>query len=340
MKRAREVARQLLLAFVLTLAIVTAASGQSLAGTDVARSGRRAPPPTAALPGEVRIGVFLYAVQELDLARHSFRVSFNVWWRFHGDAFDPIATLQVVNARSTTVVLDDKRRLPDGDTYIDARVDATIERVLDTSAFPFDRHRLRIEIESPYEDDYLRYIVDTQSSRTDSEMYSPGWRIADFSIHEERKHYPTSFGLRERSNDRYSRAVVEVTAERVGWRVAIDYFVGFITCILICLLAFLVHPRLLPARATMMGTAVFAAIGNKYIVNALTDASGTAQITNIVVVTSFSMVLILLLSSVACERMIEAGRPGRALRTNRWIGIAATIGCLLVTLYVVRIALA
>jgi len=236
-------------------------------------------------------------------------------------------------------VLDDKRRLPDGDTYVDARVDATIEHVLDTSAFPFDRHRLRIEIESPYEDEYMRYAVDTASSMADTEMYSPGWSISGFSLHEERKRYPTDFGLKERTNDRYSRAVVEVTAERVGWRLAIDYFVGFITCVLICLLAFLVHPRLLPARATMIGTAVFAAVGNKYIVNALTDTAARAQITNIVVITSFSMVLVLLLSPIACERMIEAGHTERALRTNRRIHIVAVIACLLVTLYIARIAM-
>ena len=305
-----------------------------------ARTGLHAPlPDTAEGPGDVRVGVYLYSVQELDVARHSFRVSFNIWWRYQGDGFDPIAALQVVNARTVSVTLDDKRRLPNGDTYVAARVDATIERILDTGAFPFDSHRLRIEIESPYEDDYVRYVVDTAGSMLDPEVYSPGWRITDFALHEERKRYQTTFGLPEHTNDQYSRAVVEVTARHVGWTHAIDYFIGFITSVLICLLGFLVNPRLLPARATMIGTAVFAAVGNKYIVNSLTtDASFSARPVNVVVVTSFSMVLILLLTSITCERMIEAGHVNRAIRTNRTIGIAAACGCLLVTIYVAWIA--
>jgi hypothetical protein len=335
----RRVASVLLTFALLELASVMAfAQAPSTAIEPPVRTGLRAPPPNVPPPGEVRIGVFLYAVQQLDIARHSFRVSFNVWWRYHDDAFDPIAALQIVNARSMTVVLDDKRRLPNGDTYLAARVDTTIEQILDTSAFPFDRHRLRIEIESPYEDDYLRYVIDTEDSMADPEMYSPGWRITDFAIHAERKQYKTGFGLRERTSAQYSRAVVEVTAEHVGWGLAIDYFVGFIACVLICLLGYLVNPRLLQTRATMIGTAVFAAVGNKYIVNSLTDAGFSARPVNIVVVTSFSMVLVLLLTSIACERMVEAGHPDRAIRLNRYIGVAAACGCLLVTLYVARIA--
>ena len=324
--------------------VMASVSAPALAATQIApvaeRAGLHAPPASAAqAPGDVRVGVFLYSVQELDIARHSFRVSFNIWWRYQGDGFDPIASLQVVNARAISVNLDDKRRLPSGENYVAARVDATIERILDTSTFPFDSHRLRIEIESPYEDAYLKYVVDTDSSMLDPEVYSPGWRISDFAFHEERKHYQTTFGLPGHANDRYSRAVVEVTARHVGWMHAIDYFIGFITSVLICLLGFLVNPRLLPTRATMIGTAVFAAVGNKYIVNSLTtDASFGARPVNIVVVTAFSMVLILLLTSIACERMIEAGNVERAFRTNRIVGLSAACGCLLVTMYVAWIA--
>ena len=287
----------------------------------------------------MRVGFFLFAVHDLDLAHHSFRVAFNIWWRFHGDTFDPLAALQVVNARTVNVTLEDKRKLPDGDTYVAARVEATIEQVLDTSAFPFDRHRLRVEIESPFEDSLLHYVVDTTGSTLDPEVYSPGWRITDFAVHEERKQYQTTFGLPERTNNRYSRAVVEVNAGHVSWAHAIDYFIGFITSVLICLLAFLVHPRLLPPRATMIGTAVFAAVGNKYVVNSLTNARFGSRPVNIVVVTAFSMVLIQLLTSIACERMIEKGQLDRALRVNRNIGIAALLSCALVTFYVAKRAI-
>jgi hypothetical protein len=274
---------------------------------------------TSAAPGEVRMGVYLYAVQDLDFPKHSFRASFNVWWRFRDREFDPLV-------------------LPNGEIYVSARVDAVIEHVFDTSAFPFGEHRLLIEIESPYETDRMRFVVDAKDSVLDPELYSPGWHIGKFSVHEETKRYPTAFGLPERATDDYSRIVIQVSADRAGLWLAVDYFIGFIVSALICLLTYLVHPRLLPARTTLMSTAVFAAVGNKYFVNTLTDSSFNTRLGTIAVVTSFAMVLVLALDSVACERMIDRGHLERALKTNRTIGLAALGGLVLVVLYVVWIA--
>lgn len=325
----------LVLASLLTASVALAAASAPTPTPPVVE--RRATPAPAS-PGPVRTGVFLYAIQELDFSTHTFRASFNIWWRFRGGDYDPVATLQVVGARSLTVVEDDRRQLPNGETYVDARVDAVIERVFDTSAFPFGEHRLLIEIEAPYEVDRLRFVVDTKDSMLDPELYSPGWRIGKFSVHEEHKQYPTGFGLAERASDQFSRLVIQVYAGRTGWRLAIDYFIGFIVSALISLLTYLVHPRLLPARTTLMSTAVFAAVGNKYFVNTLTDSSFNTRLGTIAVVTSFAMVLVLALASVACERMIDAGHMERAVKTNRTIGLAALAGLVLVVLYVVWIA--
>ena len=103
----------------------------------------------------MKIGVYLYSVQDLDFSKHTFHPTFEVWFRWRGDAFDPLANLHVVGARSTTVTLEDRRRLAGGENYVVARVDAVINETFDTGAFPFERHRLEIEIESPFEDDYV-----------------------------------------------------------------------------------------------------------------------------------------------------------------------------------------
>ena len=288
------------------------------------------PPPTKTPPGEVKLGIFLYAVQDLDFSKHTFRATFEVWWRWRGDDFDPLAALQVVGARTITTAVEDRRRLPSGENYLVARVDAVISEKLDTGAFPFDRHRLTIEIESPYEDDYLRFVVDSEASLLDPEAFSPGWRLTDFRMSEIRQQYPTTFGLKERQNERYSRVVVEVVAERVGWRAALDYFIGFIVCALICILGYFIPPREISVRASLVMTATFTAVGNKYVVNTLTETSVNARLANVAVLTSFAMVLLLMITSIICERMIKAGNTTRAITLNRNVGAAAAIGYVLV----------
>ncbi len=95
---------------------------------------------------------------------------------------------------------------------------------------------------------------------------------------------------------------------------------------LLCLLGYLIHPSLLGARASLVTTATFTAVGNKYIVNTPIETGVTARLANVAVVTSFAMVLLLMITSIICERMMEAGQLQRAVRLNRNVGATAAVG--------------
>ena len=159
-------------------------------------------------------------------------------------------------------------------------------------------------------------------------------------MREYRKTYPTSFGLPERTDDRYSTVVAEVVAERISWRVAVDYFIGFIVCVLLCLLGYFIPVNLLAARTTLLTAAVIAAVGNKYVINSLAETNVTARLVNVAVISAFAMVLIYMLASVRCERIAERGHRARADRLNRDIGIGSAIVYVLVMTYVFWNALA
>ncbi len=306
----------------------------------VALKAGRVPTATTAPVGPVKVGVYLYSVQDLDFAKYTFHPTFEVWFRWRGDEFDPLANLHVVGARTTTITPEDRRRLAGGENYVVARVDAVINETFDTGAFPFDRHRLQIAIESPFEDAYVVYEVDHEASMLDPDVFSPGWRLGGFTVREERKQYPTSFGLAERVGDRYSTLIAEVVAQRIGWRVAVDYFIGFIVCVLLCLFGYFIPVNLLAARTTLLTAATIAAVGNKYVVNSLTETSVTATLVNVAVVSAFAMVLTYMLASVRCERIADAGDRPRAERLNRNVGIGSAIVYLLVMSFVFWRALA
>jgi hypothetical protein len=322
------------------LAAGTDAASVAPAATDAVIAPRHVPPPTKTPPGDVTLGVYLYSIQDLDFTKHTFRPAFEIWWRWRGDDFDPLAALAVVGARSMSTVIEDRRRLPNGENYLVARVDVVINEQLDTGAFPFDRHRLTIDIESPHEDDYLRFVVDNEASMLDPDAFSPGWRLVDFKMSEMRIKYPTTFGLKERQNEQYSRVVVEVVAERVGWRVAVDNFIGFIVCVLMCILGYFIPVTLLAARTTLLTAATIAAVGNKYVVNTLTETSVSGGLVNAAVISSFVMVLIFMLASVYCERVADRGARSRADRLNRNIQIGSAAVYVIVMSFVFWRALA
>ena len=220
----------------LAFAATPAVLAQPAAATGAPRAS--APPPVALLPGDkdprgaspsgpVTIGVYLYSVQDLDFSKHTFHPTFEVWFRWRGDAFDPLANLHVVGARATTVTLEDRRRLADGENYVVARVDAVINETFDTGAFPFDRHRLEIEIESPFEDDYVVFEVDGKASMLDPDAFSP-WPVQSScaSI----ASGIDAFGLTSASA--YSRRSAEVVPGAYGC--CCRQPIGFIVCVLLC----------------------------------------------------------------------------------------------------------
>ena len=96
------------------------------------------------------------------------------------------------------------------------------------------------------------------------------------------------------------------------------------------MLGYFIPPREISVRASLVMTATFTAVGNKYVVNTLTETSVNARLANVAVLTSFAMVLLLMITSIICERMIKAGNTTRAVTLNRNVGAAAAIGYVLV----------
>ena len=285
----------------------------------------RVPAPGTSPIGPVKIGIYLFSVQELDFSKFTFHPTFEVWFRWRGDAFDPLANLHVVGARSMTVTREDRRKLGNGENYAVARVDAVINETFDTSAFPFDRHRLEIAIESPFEEDYLVYEMDRDASMLDPDAFSPVWRLSGFRLREYRKAYPTSFGLTERTDARYSTLVAEVVAERNSWRAAVDYFIGFIVCVLLCLLGLFRAAEHAPGAYDARDVGDVCRRRQQVRRQFAHRDDFTARLVNVAVISSFAILLIYIVVSIRCDRLIRDDEPARAARLNRNVGIGSAV---------------
>ena len=112
----------------------------------------------------------------------------------------------------------------------------------------------------------------------------------------------------------------------MSWRAAVDYFIGFIVSVLLCLLGYFVPTNMLQTRTTIATSATFAAVGNKYVVNSLTETSFTSPLVNATVITSFAMLLIFIIVSICCERLNRANEPVHAATLNRNVGIGTAVG--------------
>ena len=151
-----------------------------------------------------------------------------------------------------------------------------------------------------------------KASMLDPAAFSPGWRLSGFKLREYRKQYPTSFGLDERVAIAIRRSSPRSSpSASAGASPSTTSSASSSACC--CASSATCPVNLLAARTTLPTAATIAAVGNKYVVNSLTETSVTARLVNVAVISAFAMVLIYMLR-LGALRADRRGRPSRARR--------------------------
>ncbi len=272
------------------------------------------------LPGAdaepVTFGMHIEGVHSLDFTDDTYTVSGFVWWRFRSPAFDPLEAMQIVGAREVRTGNPVRLNLSDGTRYVGFYVFAVINQNLDPANYPFDAHKLRIAFETPYPASELRLVPDTANTRLSDELYAPGWNVSGIGFTESTRVYKTDFGIPSLGHH-FSRAVIALEAKRDSTGLVFDSFIGFFVSAMLCFGAYFINPSLLGPRATLIASATIAAVTNKYLINAQIAPSMRSQLADSFALGAFLMILTLMIMSVICERMMEAGKRGAAMRLNR-----------------------
>lgn len=137
-----------------------------------------------------------------------------------------------------------------------------------------------------------------------------------------------AFNLRVLSNRKYAvlltlTPVIEQTEqcaimlERESRRLVVAILVGFIVANIIALLTFTIDTSELVIRTTMVGSAVFAAIGHAYLLNSHLNPSVGSIIVDRFAVGTFSVILVALICGIFVRTMEQRNQHKLAVRSNR-----------------------
>lgn len=285
-------------------------------------------------PKSRRVGIYLTALRGLDPANRSFAAEFWVWAISPEAEPNPLSTLELVNAVRVERAYDSTQERVDrlGDFrdldkvwYFQQKINATLFHHWNLLSYPFDRHVLEIQLEDAVGDDTaLVFVPDKSNTNFKDDMALAEWRIADFSIREERSHYRSTFGdpaLAEGESN-YSRLVVSITIERKQLLSFFKLTAGVYAAFVILLLTFFYNteqPALLAARSNILVGALFAVVVNmRSFDSVLGSAEGFTLVDRIHVLT---MVYIFLATFIAVSSRLlsERGEEARALRRDRRI---------------------
>jgi hypothetical protein len=279
-------------------------------------------------PQRVEVGVWLSGIHSIDFVQGSFGAEFYIWWISPDADFRPFEVMQILNGRQWSVRSVSRRLLPDGRHHSSGIVSVTVNHDWQLGNFPFDRQNLRLIIETSQTASELRLVPNQEQSIVSDFIHVEGFDVLGLKLLEQIETYKTNFGIEGAAGDKFSRLVMTVNLQRESARLVVAMLIGFIVANIIALLTYALHVSALAIRASLAGSAIFAAIGNMYSINAVLNPAVGSLLVDRFAIGSFAAIVVALLNAIVVERLARRGQGGRAHKVNRttfYVVLAASI---------------
>jgi hypothetical protein len=276
-------------------------------------------------PAEVVTGAFVNKLQDISFRDSRYVIDFYIWFRWKPEGaladYKPLESFELMNGR-----IDSKTSVVEktiGDVkYASARISATISNEWELKSFPFDSHRLRIDIEdSGLVAESMVFTADAQNSRLGDEIGMPGWSIGNFTQGVRTQTYKTNYGdtsLPTDSLSHYSRYSFGMGMQRASLGAAMKMLATVLAATLVSFLAFMIKPSDVDPRFGLGVGALFAVAASAFVVASAVPDSGVLTVADQMHMISMGFIFASLLQSAFCLKWDEGGREALYKRADRW----------------------
>ncbi len=224
-------------------------------------------------------------------------------------------TTEIVNSESRSVDFATTERKGNM-IWSTHKCSAMIKKNWDIGRFPLDGQTLDVFLEETDMDtSELVYIADTANSRIDKSVELNGWKISTFKLLPSIYTYNTTYGDPElNGNSSYARLQISTVIERESKNIFLKLFLGLYVAFLIALSVFFLDGAEIGARTSLAVGALFASVGNKYIVDSsLPDHSSFTIVDKIHDIT-FALILLSIVFSIISNGIVRRGDLKKAKR--------------------------
>ncbi len=283
-------------------------------------------------PVEVRVGVFLNCVPEVDLHASCFCFDTYVWLHWNPEHWPPYESGMSVAPQSPAETLEivglvgelRKEVISERDGYCCLHLQGRRVNFWDVRDYPFDRQELQLLIEdSKYDATRIRFIPDLENSGSSPELRVPGAIPGRATLVEQRFDYPTNFGdltTATGASSPYSRLAFTVPVERDGAGVFVKLFTALFVSTICATLSLFIDARQVDPRFGLAVGALFCIVASGYAVNSvLPDASGLSYADKLHLAALVCVLVIIAESAYSLAIRLKHGESGdaRARRLDR-----------------------
>lgn len=220
-------------------------------------------------PDTVKTGIYITSIHDIDFKQKEYAITFWLWLKYKNKDFDFMQNLEVPQAKSVTRSFA-TTDTSDNQVYLLMKMQCIMKDSWRIRNFPFDKQRLRLSIEnSQFDSKSLVFVADTVGKNYDPRFTLRGWRINNCNISVGVKAYETTFGDPTLTvpHSEYSsfKAILNISRDAGGlfWKMFLGMYIAF----LIAYICFYINPDEMGSRFGLSVGAIFAVIGNKYIID-------------------------------------------------------------------------
>lgn len=259
-------------------------------------------------PDTVLIGAFISSLHDFDIDKGTIGSDIHLWCLYTDTSYDFQHQLEYVNtenivlAGTSVVDLSDKKWF-----YTKALIRS--RQKFSTKNYPFDEQRIIFIIESSeYTTDNLVFLTDSANCIFDSMVFDQieGWVIQDISFQSTDVQYASSFGDPATTLSSSPRFIISFTLKRTqSWLALFKVITGIIVAFIISTCVFFIKPTHTDPRFGLCVGGLFAAIGNKYIVESMIASTNELNLLDNLHNITFIAILLIVIISVLSLRLYE-----------------------------------
>lgn len=229
-------------------------------------------------PDTVLTGIYITSIHDIDFKQKEYTINLWLWFKYKNPEFDFVKYLEIPQAKTINTLYSSDDTTDDGKKYVLLKLQCVMKDSWKIDNFPFNRQNLRLSIENAQFDknslvfakDTFGRIYDTRALKDYGVDSLKGWHINADSviISIGTKEYETAFGDPSvlKPHMVYSTYKVKIGIKRNAWGLFWKIFLGMYMAFLIAYASFYIHVDHIDARFGLAVGALFAVVGNKYII--------------------------------------------------------------------------
>lgn len=258
------------------------------------------------VPDTVHTGVYITSIHDINFKEKEYSLNLWLWLKYKNKDFDFVKNLEIPQAKSFTTSFSTVDSTG-GRMYVLMKLQCVMKDSWTINNFPFDHQTLRFSIEnSQFDSSSLVFMADTLGKQFDPRFTIRGWNINSLEVTTGIKAYETSFGDEslDKPHTEYSNFKVRIKLDRDAMGLFWKMFLGMYVAFLIAYMCFYIHVDSIDSRFGLSVGALFAVIGNKYIIDSALPESTTFTlvdmlhgvtllfIVSVIIATSYSLILV------------------------------------------------